>query len=223
MKAHYPILFLSLFLLLACQHRKEERAWQERLRQADERAAARRIKKEAIAAKPLADSILQMEAYRRSREGRIKIEKETGLGSQFGKGLLPSSLKNNQPLISFMTGPCYGKCPQYRLYFWANGDVLYEGQAFAKPMGKRECKIDPKQLTALLTQWEEQFATWERQYPAAENPLEGFPFKAISLKLTDGQKIILDYHDAPKGLIKLEKSIDSLAKLSFDFPLETIF
>lgn len=223
MKAHYPILFLSLFLLLACQYRKEERAWQERLRQADEQAEARRIKKEAIAAKPLADSILQMEAYRRSREGRIKIEQETGLGSQFGKGLLPSSLKNNQPLISFMTGPCYGKCPQYRLYFWANGDVLYEGQAFAEPMGKRECKIDPKQLTDLLTQWEEQFATWERQYPAAENPLEGFPFKAISLKLTDGQKIILDYHDAPKGLIQLEKSIDSLAKLSFDFPLQTIF
>jgi|GEM_PF-6128729 len=214
MKVHYPILLLSLFLLLACQHRKEERAWQERLRQADERVQARREAQNARATKILADSFPQMNNEQRT---------EMGLGSQFGKGLLPTSLQNNQPLISFVTGPCYGKCPQYRLYFWANGDVLYEGQAFAKPMGKRECKIDPKQLATLLMQWEEQFATWEQQYPTAENPLEGFPFKAISLKLTDGQKIILDYHDAPKGLIQLEKSIDSLAKASFDFPLETIF
>lgn len=223
MKAHYPILCLALFLLLACQHRKEERAWQERLRQADEQAEARKAREQAIAAKPLADSARQMQAYRQSREGRIKIKQETGLGSQFGKGLLPSSLNNNQPLISFMTGPCYGECPQYHLYFWANGDVLYEGLAFAEPMGKRECKIDPQKLKTLLANWTPAFETWQRYYPQEEEPLEGFPFKAISLKLPQGQKIILDYHDAPKGLIQLEKSIDSLAKASFDFPMKTIF
>lgn len=50
--------------------------------------------------------------------------------------------------IEYQTGPCFGRCPVYRLHLEPNGQAVFTGIRFTAVTGERRFRIDPAEAAA---------------------------------------------------------------------------
>lgn len=107
--------------------------------------------------------------------------------------------------------PCYGRCPVFKVKFYANGDLSYEGVQNTDRQGIFLAKIAPDSVRQIV-----RFATGipffqlADAYPVAELPLADLPNTLLYFSDGEQEKTILINHDAPKALIQLENYLTGL-------------
>ncbi|MBC8083809.1 MAG: hypothetical protein H7Z21_11405 [Hymenobacter sp.] len=56
------------------------------------------------------------------------------------------------PIIVFRKTPCFGTCPHYEAYIYADGRVRYEGFKYAPVEGRRELKLPLETVNTILAE-----------------------------------------------------------------------
>ena len=78
---------------------------------------------------------------------------------------IPAFSTDGEPVLSFFSGGCYGKCPNYSLKVFADGRIDYDGGKYAKPHGKKHRKMDVALLQSLVVELRDRgFADLEDDY-----------------------------------------------------------
>ncbi|MES2519060.1 MAG: DUF6438 domain-containing protein [Bacteroidota bacterium] len=106
------------------------------------------------------------------------------------------------------TTRCYGTCPAYKVAIFDNDSLVYEGIKFVKKEGIMTKKLPKGTVKGLIEQFRgASFFKFQNQYTAN---ISDFPTTYISFSDQGKTKKIMDYHNAPESLKKLEKLISNL-------------
>ena len=114
--------------------------------------------------------------------------------------------------IAMERGPCFGRCPIYRVELTDSGKVVYEGRGFVTERGRREAMIAPADVQALAQEIEAAgFFELRDNYPpaATDNPT------VVTTVTIDGRSKRVE-HDlssstAPAALETIYRRIDEVA------------
>lgn len=116
----------------------------------------------------------------------------------------------NQSLIILETTPCRGYCPAYKLDFFTNGSVQYEGIRFVEKIGVSTFQLTPTEQTMLHKKME---AANLWQYP------ESFPVTIVdgpgaNITIYNGkaEKTIRGSIERPKPIRDMQDFLAGLAK-----------
>jgi hypothetical protein len=124
--------------------------------------------------------------------------------------------------ISLSRTGCYGECPVYTIYLFANGRLLYDGEKFVKISGMHEAMVNAEDLKNLSDMFKVDIFGLRDNYEAPEDGCEisGNDYPAITISISKGsifKKIIFDYgcygKNVPRDfLIELSQKIDGFAR-----------
>jgi hypothetical protein len=114
------------------------------------------------------------------------------------------------PLITLERTGCHGQCAEYKLSFYEDGQVVYEGKANVSKAGRWHATVTKDILSDLLTEFQRtSYATLSDKYPAGLTETS----TAIT-SLRTGDKVKTVTHEVgspfpPAALIALEDRIDA--------------
>ncbi|MFK7950398.1 MAG: DUF6438 domain-containing protein [Saprospiraceae bacterium] len=108
--------------------------------------------------------------------------------------------------------PCpVGKCPAYRVEFFEDGLVQYEGKAYVDKYGKYETQISQEKLTALLTMAKNiGYLDFQNRYPTSGQIIYDVPLTVSYVQHYAEVNHIENHHNAPVPLIRFEQHIEEL-------------
>jgi hypothetical protein len=115
-----------------------------------------------------------------------------------------------QPVITLERTACHGQCAEYKLSFYDDGQVLYDGKANVSKAGRWHATVSKQIVTQLLGEFQRMnFQSLQDKYPAG---LTETSTAVTSLRTGDKVKIVT--HDVgspfpPAALIALEDRIDA--------------
>lgn len=114
-------------------------------------------------------------------------------------------------IITLDRGPCYGRCPDYKLYIYENGRVIYFGRKDVKVRGIQTAQLSQDKIKLLINEFLKinYFSLPER----FENCAFDFDSAQTSFTMSGKTKTIFDYHGCypiPQELIELEDKIDEI-------------
>ncbi|MGV3708987.1 MAG: DUF6438 domain-containing protein [Gemmatimonas sp.] len=124
-------------------------------------------------------------------------------------------------VASLERGPCFGRCPVYKVELYGDGRVRYEGMRFVKDTGKREGATSTAEVQKYLRAVSAtQFASADSAYTmenksACGNFSTDMPVAVLTVKLAGGLKTVR--HDpgcrgAPEYLRTLEAQLDTVTR-----------
>ena len=105
-----------------------------------------------------------------------------------------NSFNHSESIIEIQKTACFGSCPIYRINFFSNGDVIYDGKKFVKEIGKFKKKIKVKEVEKILN-----FATkinFSKMKDEYTRPISDIPITYIRIK----NKKIKNHIGGPKSL-----------------------
>ncbi len=122
----------------------------------------------------------------------------------------PAPAPATPPLITLERTGCHGQCAEYKLSFFEDGQVVYEGKANVSKAGRWHATVTRDILSDLLTEFQRtSYATLSDKYPAG---LTETSTATTSLRTGDTVKTVT--HEVgspfpPAALIALEDRIDA--------------
>ena len=126
--------------------------------------------------------------------------------------------------IALHRGGCEKRCAVYDVTIRANGRVTYEGQHYVRRGGRREAKIDPLVVRALIEQfYDADFFSLRARYDSSDaqacpSTLSDGPRAIIAVTVGNQFKTVIHDHKcvgpATARLTELEDSIDKAAGTS---------
>jgi Domain of unknown function (DUF6438) len=122
----------------------------------------------------------------------------------------PAPAPVTPPLITLERTGCHGQCAEYKLSFYEDGQVVYEGKANVSKAGRWHATVTKDILSDLLTEFQRtSYSTLSDKYPAG---LTETSTAATSLRTGDKVKTVT--HEVgspfpPAALIALEDRIDA--------------
>lgn len=114
------------------------------------------------------------------------------------------------PLITLERTGCHGQCAEYKLSFFEDGQVVYEGKANVSKAGRWHATVTKDILSDLLTEFQRtSYATLSDKYPAGLTETS-----TATTSLRTGDKVKTVTHEVgspfpPAALIALEDRIDA--------------
>lgn len=119
-----------------------------------------------------------------------------------------SKVSNTPTLfVKMQKTPCYGKCPNYELEIFDNGDVTFTGKMFVDFIGVYKSKISSIELENLKNKIIEiNFFDLDSLY---DSPATDIPACIIEVTLDNKTKKIIDRRYGPEELKDLEKLIET--------------
>lgn len=104
-----------------------------------------------------------------------------------------------------------GKCPAYKVEFFDNGFVRYEGKSYVDKYGQYETQITDKELTTLLLLAKNiDYFEFENVYPTSGKIIYELPETVTFVKYYSEINYIENHHNAPVPLIRFEEHIEEL-------------
>lgn len=124
-------------------------------------------------------------------------------------------------VASLERGPCFGRCPVYKVELYGDGKIRYEGMRFVADTGKREGSTSAAEVQKYLRAVSAtQFASADSSYTmenkaACGNFSTDMPVAVLTVKLASGIKTVR--HDpgcrgAPEYLRTLEAQLDTVTR-----------
>jgi hypothetical protein len=124
-------------------------------------------------------------------------------------------------VASLERGPCFGRCPMYKVELYGDGKIRYEGIRFVTDSGKRESSTTTAEVQKYLRAVNAtQFASADSAYTmenktACGNFSTDMPVAVLTVKLASGLKTVR--HDpgcrgAPEYLRTLEAQLDTVTR-----------
>ena len=112
-------------------------------------------------------------------------------------------------LVSFLKTSCFGKCPEYEARFYSDGRVVYVGKKYVQHIGTYEANIDKVELDQLKGQaMDAGFENLAEVYPMNGRQISDLPVTVTGFYFNGTFKKIVNNHDAPKALIRLEQYLE---------------
>jgi hypothetical protein len=122
----------------------------------------------------------------------------------------PAPAPATPPVITLERTGCHGQCAEYKLSFYDDGEVVYEGKANVSKAGRWHATVTKDILSDLLTEFQRtSYGALSDKYPA------GLTETSIATtSLRTGDKIKTVTHEVgspfpPASLIALEDRIDA--------------
>jgi hypothetical protein len=106
--------------------------------------------------------------------------------------------------------------PDYSAEIYADGTVIYRGQACVKVTGERRHKISTDRVAQLIKAFEQaNYFSFKDNYEYDERGMSvtDLPRTTTSISLNGKTKTVVDYLYPPKALVALEELIEKLAGL----------
>lgn len=114
------------------------------------------------------------------------------------------------PIITLERTGCHGQCAEYKLSFYDDGEVVYEGKANVSKAGRWHATVTKDILSDLLTEFQRTgYATLSDKYPAGLTETS-----TATTSLRSGDKVKTVTHEVgspfpPASLVALEDRIDA--------------
>jgi Domain of unknown function (DUF6438) len=114
------------------------------------------------------------------------------------------------PIITLERTGCHGQCAEYKLSFYDDGEVVYEGKANVSKAGRWHATVTKDILSDLLTEFQRTgYAGLSDKYPAGLTETS-----TATTSLRSGDKVKTVTHEVgspfpPASLIALEDRIDA--------------
>lgn len=123
----------------------------------------------------------------------------------------PKHLESYQLRASYQQGPCFGRCPVYKLSLYQNGLLLYEGERFTDKEGTWYKLLGRTEVAALL----DSFTALDLSRFPASFPSRIPDAATIQLSFTtlpDGKRLATAFkEEAPEDLLRMAERMRSLA------------
>lgn len=117
---------------------------------------------------------------------------------------------SQQPVVTLERGACFGTCPIYNLYIYADGTVVYLGINHVAVAGVQTSQIDPADVEWLVQEMEVSgYFEWNDEY--MQMFITDQAYVTTSVSTDDNFKQITRYDgdpNAPVGLVRFEDRID---------------
>ena len=116
------------------------------------------------------------------------------------------------PVLTLQRGACFGMCPIYSLAAYADGTVIYVGNANVENIGVRVLEVDPEMINS-VAQRAQIFGYFKWQDSYEEFMMTDQSTVISSVRYEDDSKRIVRYEgdlNAPIGLVRIEEAIDEL-------------
>jgi hypothetical protein len=114
-----------------------------------------------------------------------------------------------QPIITLERTACHGQCAEYKLSFYEDGEVVYEGRAGSSKAGRWRATLTPHTISQLVGEFQRiGFMSFDETYPGGLNP------SALAITtFRSGSKVKTVTHEVdspfpPKSLPVLEDRLD---------------
>jgi len=115
-----------------------------------------------------------------------------------------------QPVITLERTECHGQCPEYKLAFYDDGQVVYDGLANVSKAGRWYAHLPRETVLRLVTEFRRiGYDSLAPKYPPGIAPS---PLATISLRAGDKVKVVSHEQNSPfppAGLSILEDRIDA--------------
>ena len=111
-------------------------------------------------------------------------------------------------MASIERGPCFGKCPVYKMEIYKNGKVMYEGKRFAKKLGKYSKMLTSKELTEIHGVIKSaNFFSFDSIYPTELSDLS-----AVTIYHSDGtnHKSVFGKENRPPALMQIQYALEKI-------------
>jgi len=118
--------------------------------------------------------------------------------------------KDEVPWLEMEKTTCRGQCPEYKVSFYSEGWVIYEGYSFTPRTGRYYSRLSEekmKELEILVT--EAQLDSCRDSYLSLRPDLPTTYIRYTSAGII---RIITDYDNAPKSLKKFEEELEQLTE-----------
>ncbi len=116
--------------------------------------------------------------------------------------------------ISLQRTPCLGRCPIYRLEFFSDGTVRYQGSQFTDRIGTYRGKIDPQQLQAIFDQAEKiGFGELAEEYPTGSMRITDLPAAILTIRGPNWEKMVVNRNYANPDVAGEQEIVDLLNAL----------
>lgn len=115
-------------------------------------------------------------------------------------------------VLSMERKPCLiGKCPAYKIEFYDNGLVLYEGKSYVDRQGKYQAEVTPETLETLLLMAKNiGYLEYENVYPTSGKIIYEVPLTITFVRYYGEINYVENHHNAPVPLIRFEEHIEQL-------------
>ncbi len=111
-------------------------------------------------------------------------------------------------LFSLQKTQCYGTCPAYELKIYPNGYAELEGKAYFRYQGVYQGQVSQDKIDYLITFFQEKnFMKLKDRYTAEITDL---PTTYVYFSHKGQSKKVMDYYNAPKALIEMEKELEKV-------------
>jgi hypothetical protein len=119
-------------------------------------------------------------------------------------------LTGDSPVITMERTQCKGMCPEYKLSFFQDGSVVYEGKTGASKSGLWRATVTKETVDGLVTEF--QRIDFFALQPSYSGGLSQNPVAITSYRLNDRSKTVS--HDegspfSPEALTALEDRVDA--------------
>jgi hypothetical protein len=114
------------------------------------------------------------------------------------------------PIVTLERTGCHGQCAEYKLSFYDDGEVIYEGKANVSKAGRWRATLSKDVLADLITEFQRTgYASLTDKYPAGLTETS-----TATVSLRTGDKVKTVSHEVgspfpPAALIALEDRIDA--------------
>jgi hypothetical protein len=105
---------------------------------------------------------------------------------------------------------CFGKCPVYRVRFYADGRVSWYGRMNVERMGWHSAKVPPEVIKGIQDKAREiGYFNFLGEYPVGKKVAD-LPATITFIRMEDMMKQVVDQHEAPDSLKAFEKYLEDL-------------
>lgn len=115
-------------------------------------------------------------------------------------------------VLSMERKPCMiGKCPSYKVEFFDDGRIQYEGKSYVDNYGQYETQISKVELSKLLDMAKNiGYLDFQNRYPTSGQIIYDVPLTISYVEYYAEVNYIENHHNAPVSLIRFERHIEAL-------------
>jgi len=112
--------------------------------------------------------------------------------------------------MSIERGPCFGKCPVYKMDIYQGGYAVFYGTRFAKKLGKHSKQLDKKTYKELVKKFKSsKFFDFKDEY---ESLIVDLASVSISYQEKGKRKTVTGKEDRPTKIMELQYALEKIAE-----------
>ena len=120
-----------------------------------------------------------------------------------------SNLSAEEVVLTYKKSPCFGACPHFDFYWYADGSVRYEGKNFVERKGRHKGTLDLALYTQVLA-IADSIGYWEMEEVYNNPMVSDLPATTTILRGPSGSVSVENRYRGPESLKALYTELDRL-------------